>query len=126
MKLNLDSFRKDHYLIKACSPLNIQVNDLNFDHSIVVSLSQAPRSWPVTSIDKLTARDIEFLLQTGEPELVLIGTGARHIFPPAETIAPLLIANIGYEIMDTAAACRTYNILAAEGRLVVAGLIMPT
>lgn len=125
MKLNQDSFRKDHFLIKSCSPDSIQVNDQNFSQSIVVCLDQAPRSWSLDSIDNITAKEISALLQGGDPELVLIGTGAKHSFPPAVVLIPLLEAKIGYEIMDTAAACRTYNVLAGEGRRVVAGLILP-
>jgi uncharacterized protein len=125
MELNLDSFRKDHFLIKSCNADGIQVNEQQFSQSIVVCLDQAPRSWSPDSIDKISANEISALLHVGNPELILIGTGVKHCFPPAVVLIPLLEAKIGYEIMDTAAACRTYNVLAAEGRRVVAGLILP-
>ena len=59
-----------------------------------------------------------------QPEVVLLGTGARLHFPPAEVLRPLIEAGIGYEIMDTSAACRTYDILMAEGRRVLAALVI--
>ena len=58
------------------------------------------------------------------PEVVIIGTGSRHVFPSPELLAPLSRAGIGVEVMSTPAACRTYNILSAEGRGVVA-LLLP-
>ena len=63
-------------------------------------------------------------LREHNPEVVIIGTGARHVFPPRGLVAPLMRDGIGVEIMSTAAACRTYNILGAEGRRVVA-LLLP-
>ena len=71
----------------------------------------------------LSAATVE-RLRAGEPEVVLIGTGARHVFPRADLFSPLYRDGIGVEIMSTPAACRTYNILSAEGRRVVA-LLLP-
>jgi uncharacterized protein len=59
-----------------------------------------------------------------KPEIVLLGTGATFVFPDPARLAPLRDARVGVEVMDTAAACRTYNILLAEGRNVVAALIV--
>ena len=58
------------------------------------------------------------------PEIVLLGTGAAFSFPEPRKLASLHQAGIGVEVMDTAAACRTYNILMAEGRNVVAALVV--
>jgi uncharacterized protein len=58
-----------------------------------------------------------------DPELVLVGTGATQRFLPAQTTSPLLQAGVGFEVMDTAAACRTFNILLAEGRRVVGAFL---
>ena len=63
-------------------------------------------------------------LREQDPEVVIIGTGTRHVFPPPGIVAPLMQDGIGVEIMSTAAACRTYNVLGAEGRRVVA-LLLP-
>lgn len=125
MELNLDSIRKDHFLIRSYSSEGIQVNEQKYSQSVVVCLDQVPRPWPLESIDMITATEITALLQNGNPEVVLIGTGAKHSFPSAAALIPLIEAKIGYEIMDTAAACRTYNVLVSENRRVVAGLILP-
>jgi uncharacterized protein len=63
-------------------------------------------------------------LMSLEPELVLIGTGVRQQFPDASFGAKFLRAGIGYEVMDTGAACRTFNVLVSEGRRVVAALLL--
>ena len=65
-------------------------------------------------------------LATLEAELVILGSGTRNRFPPPAWLAPLMARRLGLETMDTAAACRTYNILAGEGRNVVAALILET
>lgn len=58
------------------------------------------------------------------PEVVIVGTGARQRFPAPQLLRPLIEAGIGFEVMDLAAACRTYNILASEGRAVAAALLL--
>jgi len=58
------------------------------------------------------------------PEVLLIGTGPRQVFPDRALLAPLHAARVGFEVMDTAAACRTYNVLVGEGREVAAALIV--
>lgn len=63
-------------------------------------------------------------LRAFDPEVVVVGTGARHVFPPCGLFAPLIREGIGVEIMSTPAACRTYNVLSGEGRKVVA-LLLP-
>ena len=72
-----------------------------------------------------TAADFEQILAL-RPEVVLLGTGARQRFAHPRLYASLSAARIGLEMMDTGAACRTYNILMAEGRKVLAALIPPT
>jgi len=124
----------------------VEVNRIRFDHAIAFGPQGAVAPWPVAdaaavSTDLLRqaagladvpADPLAFLdapeaaAQTaaeGAPEVLLVGTGARLRFLPRETIAPLLAAGIGVEVMDTQAAARTYNILMAEGRRVVAALI---
>jgi uncharacterized protein len=59
-----------------------------------------------------------------EPKIILVGTGTRLHFPPAEILSPLIERNIGFEIMDTPAACRTFTVLMSEDRQVVAALIL--
>jgi uncharacterized protein len=100
----------------------VSVNGRRYETSVVVT-SDSVSDWPVAGASALDATDIGSLLEY-KPEIALIGTGARLRFPPATVLRPLIDAGIGYEIMDTAAACRTYGILMAEGRRVVAALIV--
>lgn len=91
--------------------------------SFILSDQTLIEAWPgenAGEIDQATARCLLDLA----PELVLLGTGDRIQFPPGETLQPLVQAGIGYEIMDTNAACRTYNLLSGEGRQVVAAFIL--
>jgi len=91
--------------------------------SFILAPDQLLSDWPVESIDELSSPHLQTILELG-PELVLIGTGAAHRFPEISLLAPLLCAQIGYEVMDSQAACRTYNLLRGEGRRVVAGIVI--
>jgi len=93
------------------------------ENSFVISKKQLTRDWPITTIKELSEADIELFAEL-KPELVIIGTGKRAEWPPMSLFKPLINRGIGFEIMDTAAACRTYNILSFEDRQVVAGLIL--
>jgi uncharacterized protein len=79
----------------------------------------------VRHLDELSAKHFDALVMRA-PEIVLLGSGSRLRFPSPALYAGLSKANIGVEVMDTPAACRTYNILAAEGRRVAAALILET
>jgi uncharacterized protein len=100
----------------------VAVNGERRDRSLVVSGEQIAE-WAPRSIDALAAADVAPLLEL-RPEIVLIGTGASFRFPDPAALAPLHAARVGVEVMDTKAACRTYNILLAEGRNVVAAVIV--
>jgi uncharacterized protein len=108
--------------ITSCGTGYVSVNGNRYDHSVVVTAQQV-EAWSVQASGALDANAIEELLQF-TPEVALIGTGARLDFPAAAVLRPLIEAGIGYEIMDTPAACRTYGILMAEERRVVAALIV--
>jgi len=79
--------------------------------------------WPAASVQLLNADHIAALVALA-PEIVLLGTGATFAFPEPALLAPLYKAGVGVEVMDTPAACRTFNILLAEGRNVIAALIV--
>jgi len=100
----------------------VSVNGTRYEHSIVITADRVV-PWPVAQAAELEASHIAALLEQ-TPEIALLGTGARLTFPPAAVLRPLIEARIGYEVMDTGAACRTYGILMAEGRRVVAALIV--
>ncbi|MDR2154858.1 MAG: Mth938-like domain-containing protein [Burkholderiaceae bacterium] len=92
-------------------------------HSLVLHSDGTRAAWPCERFEMLTAAHFEPLAQT-RPEVVLFGSGARLRFAKPTWLRPLIDANIGVECMDTAAACRTFNILASEGRRVVAAVLI--
>ena len=101
----------------------VEVNRNRHAQSLVVSGERLITDWPVASLEGLQADHMAAIVEL-KPEIVLLGTGARFQFPPPALLAPLYKAGIGVEVMDTPAACRTYNILLGEGRNVVAALIV--
>ena len=90
--------------------------------SSVVVLPERIEPWSAAAFDTLAPEDFAFLQGLGA-EIVLLGTGARQRFPHPRLTAALAQAGIGLEVMDLQAACRTYNILVAEGRKVAAALL---
>ena len=90
--------------------------------SFIISRGQLVPDWPVSSFEQLNAAAMETVCQLA-PELIILGTGSKLQFPNAEITRPVREAGIGLEVMDTAAACRTFNLLAGDGRHVVAAII---
>ena len=101
----------------------VEVNKQRYERSIVVTPEAIHDSWSVASLDALSPEALNFLLAL-KPEILLLGTGATHRFPAPAALREFARAQIGVESMDTAAACRTFNILMAEGRNVVAAVIV--
>ena len=110
-------------LIRAYAPGEIKINDEVFHAPLIVGSSSIALGPAVRDAAELTAAHTADIVAL-EPELVLIGTGARQVFPAAEFGAQFLRAGIGFEVMDTGAACRTFNVLVAEHRRVVALLLV--
>ena len=108
--------------LEADKPQPVEVRTLT--RSCIISPKQLIDDWAPSSLDELLAEHLQAIVALA-PEVVLLGTGETLDFPGAEILAELTSRQIGVEIMDTAAACRTYNILMNEGRRVVAGLINP-
>ena len=121
MKLQPDRF--DTLAITGHGPGWVAVNGEPVHHSLVISARGDRLDWLAPSFDALSAAHFEQLL-TLRPELVVFGSGERLRFPAPALLRALIGQNIGVETMDTRAACRTYNILAAEGRRVVAALLV--
>ena len=107
--------------VTAYGPGFIEINKVRHTSAVVLTPGQV-NPWPVTSFEALAEADFE-RLRALEPEVVLLGTGARQRFPHPRLSRALTEARIGLEVMNTPAACRTYNILMAEGRKVVAALM---
>jgi uncharacterized protein len=91
--------------------------------NLIVPWRGPVRAWSAASFDAMSAADFEALL-ADQPELVIFGSGARLRFPKPALLRSLIEHGIGVETMDTAAACRTYNVLVNEGRTVVAALLV--
>ena len=123
MDLSLE--RPEGYLyVRRTGALGITLIDRELTASFLLAPDKAVENWPVTAADMLDASHVQALLAL-KPELVVLGTGERQRFPAAEFMAGFLRKNIGIEVMDNAAAARTYNLLAGEGRRVVAAFILP-
>lgn len=101
----------------------IAVDGERIDSSVVISSSGLRQPWNCHSFADLSARHFAELA-TIDAELVVFGSGDRLQFPPGAWMSALMGKRIGLETMDTRAACRTYNILAGEGRRVVAALLI--
>lgn len=101
----------------------VDVNGARHRASVIVAADQVIEDWFEGPVEALSGEALEPLAAM-KPDIVLLGAGSRFRFPPPGVLAPLRIAGIGVEVMDTPAACRTYNVLQAEGRRVVAALIL--
>jgi uncharacterized protein len=122
MKLHL-SDPNGRNAITAYGSGYVTVNGERHERSLVVSPTHIETGWQPGSGEQIGAEAVRALVSL-QPEIVLIGTGSRHHFPGPAALRPLIDAGIGFEVMSTAAACRTYNILVAEDRVVVAGLVI--
>ena len=100
----------------------VMVNRQRYAQNLAVMPDRILADWQPAGFDQLMAADFSVLAGLA-PEIVLLGTGARLRFPRPELTRALIEARIGLEVMDLQAACRTYNILAAEERKVVAALL---
>jgi uncharacterized protein len=101
----------------------VEVNRTRHVASLVVGGDKIVTDWPLANVEALAADHYAAILEL-KPEILLLGTGSKFVFPEPALLAPLRKAGIGVEVMDTPAACRTYNILLGEGRNVVAALIV--
>ena len=101
----------------------VEINQTQYAHAVLLSSDGAISAWPAQSFDSLEASHFTQMVEL-KPELILIGTGSKQRFPKPELLKSLILANIGFEIMDSQAACRTYNILVGEGRQVLLALIV--
>ncbi|MGC3964424.1 MAG: Mth938-like domain-containing protein [Rhodocyclaceae bacterium] len=122
MKLTRDAASNDN-MVTSYDATHVAINRQRHEGSLVVTPETVIDSWAVGGFDGLGEADMQVLVALA-PALVIIGTGARQRFPHPSLLRPLIEAQIGFEVMDTGSACRTYNILASEGRKVAAALIL--
>jgi len=122
MKLHADRAEGVN-VINACSAEAISVNGESYAHSILVAHVGPVQPWPVASVEALQEAHFADIVAAA-PEVVIFGSGPKLRFPHPSLLRSLMAARIGVETMDTAAACRTFNVLAAEGRRVMAALLV--
>ncbi|MEN9417246.1 MAG: hypothetical protein RI988_866 [Pseudomonadota bacterium] len=114
---------EDVNLITRHDPDRVWVGASGYAHSVLVPWQGVVQAWPARTPGELQPAHFEQLLAL-RPELVVFGSGTRLRFLPPALYRALIEARVGMETMDTAAACRTYNVLAGEGRAVVAALLL--
>ena len=122
MQLTLENpdFR---YLLRGADGASALVNEQRLERSFIVSPAQLIEGWPPADIASLEPADLEPALALA-PAVLLLGTGASLRFPAPAVLAACLTRGVGIEAMDNAAAARTFNVLAAEGRRVVAAFLL--
>ncbi|MFO8151992.1 Mth938-like domain-containing protein [Thioalkalivibrio sp.] len=114
---------EDQNMITGYGRDHVAVNGVRHTTSLILRPDAILRSWPVADATVLQTGDLSWIREH-PPEILLLGTGTRQVFPPRAIWRELRMEPWGLEIMDTAAACRTYNLIVAEGRTVAAALIV--
>ena len=121
MKMRADRIEGQNAIARH-GPDGVVVNGVTWTESVIVPWSGEVLRWNTPTFESLTPAHFAQLAAM-KPELVIFGSGERMRFPPAAMLRPLIDAGIGVESMDSAAACRTYNVLLAESRSVIAALL---
>jgi uncharacterized protein len=121
MKMRADRMAGQNAIARH-GPDGVVVNGIEHTESVLVPWRGEVVAWGAVSFESLAAEHFATVASLG-PELVVFGSGMRLRFPAPALLRPLIDRGIGVETMDTAAACRTYNVLLAEGRTVVAALL---
>ncbi|MBL8266261.1 Mth938-like domain-containing protein [Steroidobacter sp.] len=110
-------------LIRSYAPGEVRIGETLFQRSCLVKADRIVSDWRPQTMAELSLDDLQPAIAM-KPEVIVIGSGPRQEFPAPEVLGAVLERGIGCEVMDTGAACRTYNILASEGRTVVAALLL--
>jgi len=124
MKLHQSDTQK-YQTITGYDQTGVEINAERYNYSLVVLPEMAPRAWDAPTFESLTVEDFD-VIGADDPDVVILGTGARQRFIHPRLTAALTLRRIGVECMDSQAACRTYNILMGEGRKVALALIIDT
>ena len=121
MEFNLE-VPQNQFFIRSVSEKGVCVNKDFFNRPFIISGQRIVPEWDVTCVDDINEETLQAVFRL-EPEVILIGTGNTQVFLPPAIQAHFFRRNIGFEVMTTDAACRTFNVLATEGRHVVAALL---
>lgn len=122
MKLHPANFAHQ-YFFTGYGEGYVLINQIRYEKSLIVLPNHLIENWPIISIAELEIHHFDALI-TFTPEIILLGTGPKHIFPKQSLLSQVTKLGIGFEIMDSNAACRTFNILAEEGRQIAAALLV--
>ena len=109
--------------VQGYKPGELLINGANYNNSIIVTPQEILPTWEPQNIEELAINHWQSIIDH-QPELVILGTGAKHIFPAQHLLAPLFQQGIAVEIMSTNSACKTFRLLAGDGRKVVAALLI--
>ena len=122
--MQLNHERPDYaWVLRGADGRRARVNDRVLERSFALAPDRLIEDWDAPAAAALEPGHLEPLLALA-PELVVLGTGERQVFPPPAVMAACLTRGIGIEVMDNAAAARTYNVLAGEGRKVIVALLL--
>ncbi|MFZ0550655.1 MAG: Mth938-like domain-containing protein [Steroidobacteraceae bacterium] len=122
MKFTLETSSRVN-LVRAYSRAELRIGEELVHSSCIVSADRLITTWPPERFDALRSEHLQAIFEL-EPEVVLLGSGERQRFPPADIRAAFTTRRVGLEVMDLGAACRTYNILVQEERRAVAALFL--
>ena len=124
MKIELDRDISGSNIIISYSDDSFKLKDKSIKSNIIISKDRLIENYPVNDYRNLAPQHLDQII-SWQPEIILLGTGKQPSFPDLDLITYVTSKNIGLEIMDTGAACRSYNLLINEGRNVVACLFLP-
>ena len=122
MELNLERPR-DYLFVRRADAHAVMIGDTPFKRSIILTREKVVADWSVSDIAAMTPEHVAPIVAL-KPDVVLLGTGAHQQFPSQAVLAAFLQRGVGVEVMDNAAAARTWDILAGEGRNVIAAFIL--
>ena len=121
MEFNLE-VPGNHFFVRSISEQGIRIIDDYYTRPFILSATRIVPEWPVQCVGDMDAASLQMIFEL-EPEVVLVGTGKDQVFLPPEVQMLFYRNETGFEVMTTDAACRTFNVLVAEGRHVVAALL---
>ena len=122
MKLHLANFDQQN-VFSGYGDGYVMINKVRHERTLIVFPDEIIEQWPVESVTALGLEHFDSVLSRN-PEIILLGTGTQLSFPDYALMAKIMQTGVGFEVMDTQAACRTYNILVEEDRRVAAAIIL--
>lgn len=122
MKITLDQGPAIN-AVTARAADRVHVRERVFTSSVILTATEIVPDWPARDAAALSVAELDAVLALG-PDVVVLGTGERQVFPPTGLLAHAAQRGVGLEVMDSGAACRTYNVLLYEGRKVALALIL--